>query len=163
MDFGRKINSMKQTAFYTALLLLVTACSETNSENKELSNNSMDKDTVEVQTNSTATGRTKKSTETHISTSPQEDELIDLIGKLPEIKRLGTEIEKNSKGEHHLALRVSSEPSDDQEYYGISVAEDNGDALVNYYTFYIYPGNEIFYYDPIEDRELSLDEWRKQK
>ena len=154
---------MKKTSFYTVLLFLVASCSETDSENKDLVNNSMDKDTVEVHTNSATTERAKKPTETHISTSSQEDQLIDLIWKLPEVKRLGSEIEKNSKGEHHLVLRVSSEPSDDQEYYGISVAEDNGDALVTYYTFYVYPGNEIFYYDAIEDRELSLDEWRKQK
>lgn len=101
--------------------------------------------------------------EVHVKVSKQENKLIDQVWKLPEVKDLSDKIEKESKGKRHLVGRISSEPSDDQEYYGVSVAEDNGQALATYFEFRIYPDNQIYYYDVVEDRELSLKEWRAQK
>lgn len=101
--------------------------------------------------------------ETHVKITSQEDKLIDQVWKLPEVQELSKKIEKESKGKRHLTGRISSEPSDDQEYYGISISEDNGQALATYFDFRIYPDGQIYYYDVVQDRELTLKEWRTQK
>lgn len=105
----------------------------------------------------------KPKKDTHVKITKTEDKLIDEIWKLPEVKALSDKIERESKGKRHLVGRVSSEPSDDQEYYGISISEDNGEALATYFDFRIYPDNSIYYYDVVEDRELTLKEWRARK
>lgn len=105
----------------------------------------------------------KPKKDTHVKISKTEDKLIDEIWKLPEVQALSDKIARESKGKRHLVGRISSEPSDDQEYYGISIAEDNGEALATYFEFRIYPDNSIYYYDVVEDQELSLKEWRARK
>lgn len=105
----------------------------------------------------------KPKKDTHVKISKTEDKLIDQIWGLPEVQALSDKIERESKGKRHLIGRVSSEPSDDQEYYGISIAEDNGEALATYLEFRIYPDNSIYYYDVVEDQELTLKEWRARK
>jgi hypothetical protein len=105
----------------------------------------------------------KPKKDTHVKISKTEDRLIDEIWELPEVQALSDKIERKSKGKRHLVGRISSEPSDDQEYYGISIAEDNGEALATYFEFRIYPDNSIYYYDVVEDQELSLKEWRARK
>lgn len=105
----------------------------------------------------------KPQNETHVEISKQEDQLVSLIWKLPEVQELETRIEKQSKGKRSLVGRISSKPSDDQEYYSVAISEDNGEALATYFEFHIYPGNEIYFYDVVEDKELSLKEWRAQK
>lgn len=101
--------------------------------------------------------------DTHVQITNTEDKLIDQVWHLPEVKALSDKIERESKGKRHLVGRISSEPSDDQEYYGISISEDNGEALATYFEFRIYPDNSIYYYDVVEDQELTLKEWRAQK
>ena len=105
----------------------------------------------------------KPKKDTHVKVSKTEDKLIDEIWKLPEVQALSDKIDRESKGKRHLVGRVSSEPSDDQEYYGISIAEDNGEALATYFEFRIYPDKSIYYYDVVEDQELTLKEWRARK
>lgn len=105
----------------------------------------------------------KPQNETHVEISKQEDQLVSLIWKLPEVQELEARIEKQSKGKRSLTGRISSKPSDDQEYYSVAISEDNGEALATYFEFHIYPGNEIYFYDVAEDKELSLKEWRAQK
>lgn len=95
--------------------------------------------------------------------SSLEDSLINLIWNLKEVQDLNQEIDLKSNGKRNLATFIASEPSDDTEYYGISVSEDNGDTYATYFQFHIYPNKEIRYYDPIEDQEMSLTDWRKQK
>lgn len=104
-----------------------------------------------------------KSNQTTASPLSKEDQLIDKVYDLPEVQELEASIRKKSGGKRNLSLRISSEPSDDQEYYGVTVAEDNGAALATYYEFHVYPGFEIRYYDVVEDQEISLDEWRKSR
>jgi hypothetical protein len=105
----------------------------------------------------------KPKKDTHVKVSKTEDKLIDQIWKLPEVQALSDKIDRESNGKRHLVGRISSEPSDDQEYYGISIAEDNGEALATYFEFRIYPDNSIYYYDVVEDQELTLKEWRARK
>lgn len=128
---------------------------ETQPINREATNDSE---------NYTGKKETKKPKEdTHVKITNTEDQLISKVWQLPEVGALSDKIERESKGKRHLVGRISSSPSDDQEYYGISIAEDNGEALATYFEFRIYPDNSIYYYDPVEDRELTLKEWRAQK
>lgn len=92
-----------------------------------------------------------------------EDKVTAKIWALPEVIDLNASIRKKTKNKRGLSTRISSEPSDDQEYYGVTVAEDNGASYATYYEFHIYPDYSIRYYDIVEDRELTLEEWRKSK
>lgn len=148
-------------SFYIGIIALLSACSagsnETTPTKKKTERDTIDTAIDEKQINETA----KK--ETIVKASSQEDKLMALIWGLNEVQTLNKEIETKSKGKRHLSTFIASEPSDDSEYYGISVAEDNGEAYATYFQFHVYPNNEIFYYDPIEDQEMSLSDWRKQK
>lgn len=90
-----------------------------------------------------------------------EDKIVQLVLDLPEIQKMDESIRKKSNGKRGLKAYVSNRPSDDEEYYTVSVAEDNGQALATYYTFHIYPDYSIQYYDVINDSEMTLKEWRK--
>ena len=90
-----------------------------------------------------------------------EDELLSMILDLPEVRKMDTEIRKKSDGKRGLKTFISGRPSDDEEYYTVSVAEDNGSSFATYYTFHVYPDRSVMYYDVVEDRELTLKAWKK--
>lgn len=90
-----------------------------------------------------------------------EDKIIDKVWAIQEVIDLDKTIRKKTKNNRGLSTRISSEPSDDQEYYGVTVAEDNGESYATYYEFHVYPDYSIRYYDVVEDQELTLEEWRK--
>ncbi len=90
-----------------------------------------------------------------------EDKIMDKVWAIQEVIDLDKTIRKKTKNKRGLSTRISSEPSDDQEYYGVTVAEDNGESYATYYEFHIYPDYSIRYYDVVEDRELTLEDWRK--
>jgi hypothetical protein len=161
---------MKKHAPLTAILLtsLLLSCGD-NQEEKKINEIPVKSQTIKEELkkdsgNSKEKKETKKPKEdTHVKITNTEDQLISKVWQLPEVKDLSAKIERESKGKRHLVGRISSQPSDDQEYYGVSVAEDNGEALATYFEFRIYPDKSIYYYDPVEDQELSLKEWRAQK
>lgn len=149
---------MKKSIIY-GIALIVSACDNSSTTTPQAAPKK-NQPTNEYRVEHTEKKETKKNVV--VSISQTENELIDLVWKLPEVQSLSKELETKSKNKRHLSMRISSEPSDDQEYYGITVAEDNGLALATYYEFHVYPGNEIRYYDAIEDQELTLEEWRKK-
>lgn len=154
----------KITALFLFSMLLFS-CSD-SAEEKEIPETPVEvqdeTDGTQVeQKEQTAAPKPKK--DTHVQLSATEDKLIGKVWQLPEVKALSEKIDRESNGKRHLVGRISSEPSDDQEYYGISVSEDNGEALATYFEFRIYPDNSIYYYDVVEDEELTLKEWRAQK
>lgn len=150
--------------FYLSAVTILVACSTQEDEKPKLDTSVPVKDSVvpPVERESAYTTKTEVKTE-HIKASDQENKLMDLIWNLKEVQDLNAEIESKSKGKRHLASLITSKPSDDREYYGISVSEDNGEAFATYFEFHVYPNDEIFYYDPIEDQEISLAAWRKSK
>lgn len=147
-------------------VMLLFSCGDNQKNVKESSASPADSietiDTIKTKQKESANAGKQKE-ETHVQLSSTEDQLINRIWQLPEVKALSDKIERESKGNRHLVGRISSAPSDDQEFYGISISEDNGEALATYFDFRIYPDNSIYYYDVVEDRELSLKEWRAQK
>lgn len=92
-----------------------------------------------------------------------EDKLMTMILNLEEVQELSNDVEKKTNGRHTIKTMIASEPGDDQEYYAVTAAEDNGQSLVTVYEFHIYPDMSIRYYDIVEDRELTLKEWRRKR
>jgi hypothetical protein len=89
-----------------------------------------------------------------------EDKVIGLVWQLKEVKELNALVRKNSKNKLGIKTYIASEPGDDQEYYAVAVAEDNGGSLVNHYFIHIYPDFSLRYYDVVQDREMTIEEWR---
>lgn len=145
------------------LAATVTACGSNNEKEKPEADPKIQATQDSVLTKQPNEEKETERTETHIKISRQEDKLMELIWNLAEVQALNAKIQKLSKNQRRLSTRISSEPSDDQEYYGINVAEDNGEAFATYFEFRVYPENQIYYYDPIEDQELTIDEWRKTR
>lgn len=145
---------------FTTLLL---SCGGNTEEKKEVETLVESKPVMDEPKQDLKKESKKPKEDTHIKITNTEDKLISQVWQLPEVKSLSDKIERESKGKRHLVGRISSTPSDDQEYYGVSVSEDNGEALATYFEFRIYPDNTMYYYDAVEDQELTLKEWRAQK
>lgn len=145
-------------------VLLLSSCSGENTskekESPEVEKQQQKKETEPLSDDNSENDQDKETADAEMT---QEDQIIDKVYNLPEVKELESSVRKKSGGKRSLSLRVSSEPSDDQEYFGITVAEDNGAALATYYEFHVYPDFDIRFYDVVEDQELSLEEWRKTR
>jgi len=99
----------------------------------------------------------------NVDKSSIEDQIIDNILELPEIKERSDYIVKETNGERHLKVWIAATPKETGSYYLIKAGEDNGMSLVTHFDFYVYPETmEIKYYDVITDSQLSLSEWREQ-
>lgn len=94
-----------------------------------------------------------------------EDQIIDSIFKLQEVKEWSKYLEDQTKGKRHAKLWIADKPNlADQKYYWIKVGEDNGTNLVTQFNFYVYPDSiRIMYLNTLDDSELTLEEWRKTK
>jgi hypothetical protein len=91
-----------------------------------------------------------------------EDEVVNLIMNLEEVKRKTAQVKKLSKGKRTLMTYVETPPTGKDPNYWVKVSEDNGGSLVAYYTFAVdAKTHRIAYYDDIDDTTISLEEWRK--
>jgi hypothetical protein len=64
------------------------------------------------------------------------------------------------------ATMIASAPSDDEPYYSVRGGSNMEERFVTSYWFHVYvhqTGYEIKFWDVATDREMSLDEWRKEK
>ena len=155
---------MKNYKPITAILLtsILLSCGD-NQEEVKSAETPAEPEIVQEEPQQETKPAAKTQKDTHVQLTSTEDKLIDRVWQLPEVKALSDKIAKESKGKRHLTGRISSMPSDDQEYYGISISEDNGEAMATYFEFRVYPDNSIYYYDVVEDKEWTLKEWRAQK
>jgi len=99
-----------------------------------------------------------------IITDPTEKYLLEKIANLPDVISLAKYIYTQTNGKHHLVIPTNSHATLDEDgYYSIQVSEDNGVMLVVHYYFHVYPHPwRIMYYDIAEERELTLEDWRKE-
>lgn len=95
--------------------------------------------------------------------SSSEDKVMEVVWQIREVQELDATIRKKSGNKRGISTFINGEPSDDQEYYSVSVAEDNGSAMATYFQFHVYQDFSIRYYDVVEDREITLQEWRDSK
>jgi len=92
----------------------------------------------------------------------QENQIVDLILNIEEVKRKSIRVKQLSKGKRHLSVYVENPPTPSEPYYWVKVAEDNGDNYVTYYTFTVNnKTRSISYYDAVQDSLISLSQWRK--
>ena len=63
------------------------------------------------------------------------------------------------------AVMVEDHPSDSEPYYTVRGGANRADQFATSFWFHVYvdPVYEIKVYDVVSDRELSLEEWRKEK
>ena len=100
--------------------------------------------------------------DTSYQLSDRENKIIDSLFQLKEIKERQKYIEEQTKGARHLKIWIAAEPDQTNKYYWIKAGEDNGTSLVTHFNFYVYPDStRIMYYDVVDDKEISLKEWRE--
>lgn len=127
---------------WIAIAACITACGDRDST---LNRAESEKDTLQVP-------ETKDSLE---------DQVIASILELPEVVERGAFIDSMTNGKHHLTALITLNPQTGDDFYWVEVAEDNGEMLVTHFNFYYYPStHEIKYLDVVNDRVLSLEEWR---
>ncbi|MVN90262.1 hypothetical protein [Mucilaginibacter aquatilis] len=82
-----------------------------------------------------------------------EQKVIKDIEALPEVKSNADKVS------------IAERPTDDREYYLVETGTHNDDNFSRLFMFrvYVYPEYEIKFYDINEEKEMSLDEWRKNK
>jgi len=100
------------------------------------------------------------------SSAKLEDRVIDTITHLPEVQRREAYVEKQAHGQRRLQFITESMPDKTKRYYEIDVAEDNGMSTHNHFVFYVYVIHgklTIKFLDVLNNRFLSLDQWRKSK
>ncbi|MFD1258351.1 hypothetical protein ACFQ3S_16215 [Mucilaginibacter terrae] len=91
----------------------------------------------------------------------EEDQVINMVMNLDEVKRKSALIAKESKGKRHLSTYVETPPTAAQPYYWVKVAEDNGGSYVTYYSFGVQAKTHaIMFYDVMQDSLISLSQWR---
>ncbi|MBS1508107.1 MAG: hypothetical protein JSS79_15820 [Bacteroidetes bacterium] len=91
-----------------------------------------------------------------------EDEIFDMVMALPEVKERSAYVDKESKGERHLAPLLYGSPDANDNYYWVKVGEDNGTNFVTHFHFYVYPNRSIRYYDAANDTVMDLSAWRER-
>lgn len=104
--------------------------------------------------NNTATAQQKHITETRV---------LKLIATLPEVMKANRHVIENSNGKRHLTIYIDSEPTRQQNYYQLSVAEYNGMNLVPHFRFRVNPRTySVKFWAVAEDKLMSLKTWRKR-
>ena len=92
----------------------------------------------------------------------EELKIWDTISKLPEVISRIKYVDKISNGKRRLQISTSKKPDYVENFYWIKVSEDNGITIVAHFNFFVYPDNEIKYFDTVNNTILSLEDWRKK-
>jgi hypothetical protein len=97
------------------------------------------------------------------ATLNEQDQVVNLIMNLEEVKRKSEQVKTDSKGKRHLETYVETPPTAQDPNYWVKVAEDNGNSLVAYYIFAVNSKTrQISHYDEITDTLVPLSQWREQ-
>lgn len=81
---------------------------------------------------------------------------------MPEVISRIKYVDKISNGKRRLQISTSKKPDYVENFYWIKVSEDNGITIVAHFNFFVYPDNEIKYFDTVNNTILSLEDWRKK-
>jgi hypothetical protein len=91
-----------------------------------------------------------------------QDEAIEMVMRLPEVKESVAYVRKHSKDKRLLFAMIYGEPSKEQPYWWVVVGEDNGMSFVTHVGFFVYvKTGRIMYLDTLEGKSISLRAWRK--
>lgn len=143
---------------YLTLLLVLASCNNVEKTSSDILNNSSLSNYSEVEKTD------KNLQDTAAKFNDIEYKIIDSLFQLKEIKDRQKYIEQQTKGARHLQIIIADKPNLTNKYYWMKVAEDNGTNFVTHFNFYVYPDPiRIMFFDTQDDRELTLNKWRKQK
>ena len=93
-----------------------------------------------------------------------ENKIVDTIANLKEVKERANYVEDQTNGKRHMHIAIWGRPTRATPYYLVKVMEDNGDAYVTHFNFFVYPKTmTIKYLDTMTDEVLDLGAWRKRK
>ncbi len=93
-----------------------------------------------------------------------EKRIIDTIAGLNEVKQRAAYVEHQTNDKRHLHIAIYERPNKTRDYYSVKVMEDNGDAFVTHFNFYVYPKTmTIKYVETVTGEILDLNIWRKRK
>jgi hypothetical protein len=92
----------------------------------------------------------------------QEKKVLKLINSLPEVRRASQYVMKHSGDKRDLKAYIQNTPTQQQNYYRISVSELNGAVLVSHFWFKVNSLNyAISYYDVLKDESVPYYIWHK--
>lgn len=93
----------------------------------------------------------------------KEKKLLALVAALPEVQEKVRQLRQKSNGRSQISLIVSGLPDLTLPYYQVNVS----DAAPSYkilYQFAVDPKTyQIYYYDPVKNRQYTLADWRKMR
>lgn len=93
----------------------------------------------------------------------EEKKVLTLVLALPEVQEKVKRIRQQSNGKSQLSLNVSALPDIYIPYYQINVI-DPAPSYEILYQFAVDPKTyQIYYYDPVKNRQYTLTEWRKMR
>lgn len=143
-------------------ILFILCCSLVSCQENKNNPPSIDKvDTVAGTSLAVAENTSPK--DSAVATKTTEDKILDTIFKLPEVKDRQQYIEQQTKGERHLKVWFSTEPTAADKFYSVNVGEDNGSNLVTHFQFKVYTDSmRIMYYDVPNDSLITLQQWRNK-
>ncbi len=88
---------------------------------------------------------------------------LNLVWKLPLVRRKAREIERLSKGTIKVGAVVDGSPSPHEPYYTVRIFENQPNHDSTIYWFRVFSTSGIIeVLDVIENKYISLDEWREQ-
>lgn len=92
-----------------------------------------------------------------------EETAFNLVWQLPQVQRKARVIQQLSKGTIKVSAIVDGYPTPDNPYYTVRVFEDEPDHNSTIYWFRVLnTGDVIEVLDVIENRYISLEEWKAQ-
>ena len=98
-----------------------------------------------------------------VKISKEGEKVLGLVAKLPEVITADKYVQKVTKGKRHLFRYLASEPTKEEPYYDVKVAEDNGSAYHTHFIFHVQPKtHKIFYMDTATGKLLPEEQCREK-
>ncbi|MBU7581621.1 MAG: hypothetical protein KAF91_01690 [Nostoc sp. TH1S01] len=98
-----------------------------------------------------------------VSQQINEETALNLVWKLPQVQRKAREIARLSKGTIKLGAVVDGSPTANEPYYTIRIFENQPDYDSTIYWFRVNNNTGLIeVLDLIENKYISLDEWREK-
>ncbi|MEO6523462.1 MAG: hypothetical protein ABIN91_17390 [Mucilaginibacter sp.] len=90
--------------------------------------------------------------------------ILDTIAHLPEVKKRMQYVERVTHNKRHLQVILYQKPSKKENYYWVTVMEDNGMSYYTHFNFFVNPKTLLIKYsDTSIDDMITLEEWRKSR
>ena len=94
--------------------------------------------------------------------NPEEKKVLRLINALPEVIA-ENKFRKKAGYKSLLRAYIQNTPSKEHDYYSVTVSEEKNERLFTYDWYEVNPNTYVIrYWDFINDKTMSLQEWRKQ-